>query len=192
MKLEIGVRVRKNEERLKEAGKLEATAQTKHKKAEKDFLDDNETSSAAIAKGKKAPKAKLSKVDLEKRKQHVADMEMIWKQKQKQTNLFRNSTETCQMQLNSVEAELDEKSRATSKLLGKHYRTISIKLHPDKNDGLPREVFDRFKVYMDILRDDQKRLQYLSQMVSFVSSATIPPIPLPQHSHSHSHTHTQP
>ena len=90
---------------------------------------------------------------------------MRWQQAKRQSLTFAKAVAVQRDELMRSTEEFENKSRASDKLLGKHYRQVSIKLHPDKNDGLPRDVFDRFKVYMDVLRDSDKRVKYLTEML---------------------------
>jgi len=72
--------------------------------------------------------------------------------------------------------QFEDKQQATTKLMVAHYRSVCTKQHPDKAGGLSRAVFDRFKVFMDVLRDPEKRIRYISHMEEIVGPRSLSPV----------------
>jgi DnaJ-class molecular chaperone len=69
----------------------------------------------------------------------------------------------------------------TTKTVSTHFRRTSVRLHPDRNGEHLREQFDAFKLAMDILRNHEKRVLYMSQMLDVIK--TMPDQSTIDHSH---------
>jgi hypothetical protein len=65
---------------------------------------------------------------------------------------------------------LQDRQQATTKALDKHYRVTSLKIHPDRVGEESREAFEKLKVARDCLRQEDKRLLYLEQMLQIVQT----------------------
>lgn len=80
----------------------------------------------------------------------------------------------------ALDVATNEKSEVTetlSKALNKHYRTMSLQLHPDRCGEDKRPAFEALTGARDVLKDADLRCNYMEEMMSVASRPDLASIP---------------
>eukprot|EP00566_Odontella_aurita_P003745 CAMPEP_0113568326 /NCGR_PEP_ID=MMETSP0015_2-20120614/23789_1 /TAXON_ID=2838 /ORGANISM="Odontella" /LENGTH=1317 /DNA_ID=CAMNT_0000470859 /DNA_START=374 /DNA_END=4327 /DNA_ORIENTATION=+ /assembly_acc=CAM_ASM_000160 len=93
---------------------------------------------------------------------------------------FLGETQETQLAWDALEVAIKEKNEVTEKLskaLNRHYRIMSLQLHPDKCGEDKRPAFEALTSAKNVLKDEDQRCNYTEEMMSVAARPDLASIP---------------